>query len=269
MREDDTRLLRALRLVFLPLANLMLKNRIGVAPVVEQLKLAYVEAARSNHGRTGKPASVNMISRLCGMSRNHVADLVTRVEHEPDAGDMRLPIESSILSNWLSSEDYLDEQGGPKQLEFGPGHGTFLDLVEGLAPAGEVDVIVESLFRSGNVEKTEEGLAQLVARTYRISRDLPRNLSVSLASLASTIDRNWGKQWGDGFCQRVAHSQNISSRNVAMIRRISKQRIGKFLEEFDDLLCSYESDDNGETTDPEGRELSRLGVGAYYFEVTS
>ena len=266
MNEADTRLKKALRLVFQPLANLLLKNHIGIAPVVEQLKLAYVDAAQRNHGRGGKPATVNMISNLTGMSRAHVVKLVGQIEQESEKRNFDLPCESSILGRWANSEEYLDELGRPRPLALGPGEGTLHNLVAGSVPLEDVDAVVTDLLSSRNLNKRSDGKFELSDRAFRINTDLPRCLAVFLATFTSTIDRNWGRLDGDVFGLRVAHSGQVGSHNVANVRRMSKQRISEFLEEFDDLLCSFERESNNELINPEGQELSKIGVGAYYFE---
>ena len=87
--EHNKRLHGALRTLFYPLAKLLLKNKVGASPVVHQLKLAFVEAARKNHGRDGKPASANKIASLTGMSRKHVGALLEEVENNPSRHTIR------------------------------------------------------------------------------------------------------------------------------------------------------------------------------------
>ena len=267
MNETDTSLRRALRLVFLPLAKLLLKNKIGLAPVVEELKLAYVQAAQSDHGRTGKPASVNMISTLTGMSRNHISNLISQIEKEPIPNNFGIPNESKILGKWFNSDEYLDDLGRPRLLELGPGDGTFYDLVAKSVRPDEVDACMQNLLSSEAIHRTKDDRLELTVRGYRISADLPRLLTIGLATLASTLNKNWGRPRNDGFCQRVAHSGQIGSQNIARIRRMSRERISDFIAEFDDVMCSSEVEGEQDLRNPEGQELAQIGVGAYYFEL--
>lgn len=262
----DSRLRQALRLVFLPLANLLLKNRVDLAPVVEQLKIAYIEAARRNHGRVGKPASVNKISKLTGMSRNYVSNLVSQLERAPDFGDLGRCLESSILGKWASSEEYLDHLGRPRPLKPGPGEGSFHELVARSVPDNEVDAVMADLLSLDNVVKRPDGNIELSDRIFLITTDLPRLLTVCLAPIVDTLDKNWDKSFDNRFGARVAHSDQVGSHSISRIRGMSKQRISKFMEEFDDLLYSLEVEDNEEMQSPEGQKLLRIGVGAYYFE---
>ncbi len=267
MRDTDTRLLYALRSIFRPLANILLKNRIGIAPIIEQLKLAFVEAARANHGKSGKPATINRIAQLTGMSRQHVSQILEQAKRSPMVESMPLPLEAGVLGTWFGNDKYLDDVGLPKALPLGPGPGTFRSLVEECADAEEAQNTVDSLLKSSAVEVRPDGKIMMTNRAFPICDDLPRILAVWLSPLCSTINKNWGHRVDEGLTLRVAHTRRLDSRKIAVVRRISRERISHFVEEIDDVLCSYEVDNQEPILDTDGNELSRVGVGVYYFEM--
>lgn len=267
MRENDNNLLYALRSVFRPIANLLLKNRVGIGPVIEQLKLAYVEAARDHHGRSGRPASVNRISELTGMSRGHVSDLLSATKGPRTNKKMEFPKEADVLAEWATNEKYLDDVGLPRDLDYGPGEGTFMTLLAESVGAREVENFTTALLRSKNVTKTGEGKLRFAKRVFPMTKDLPRQMLVSMASLAHTIDCNWSQARGFGHLQRVAHTGKLDSSKIPLVRRVLKERTENFIEEVDNFICTHECDAGLTMKSPDGHNLARLGLGVYYFEI--
>lgn len=260
MTQAKSRTLSALKACFLPLANILLKNKIGAGPVVRQLKLAFVEAAKINHGRAGKPASVNAIANLTGLSRRHIKELLAEVDAESNFEDIAAPYESGVLTTWVRNTAYLDNSGRPRHLEEGPGPGTFRSLIAETVPADEVDRIANSLLTVGSAVRRPDGKIELKKRGFLVGEDLARNLVFAISSLAHTLDHNWQIPLNERFQQRVIHTNRLDPKNRAVFRRMSNERIIRFSEDTDDLLQSYENADNQ-------HEGTRIGVGVYYFEV--
>ena len=258
--------MRALRSLFFPLANVLLKNKVGIAPVIHQLKLAFVEAAKKNHGRNGAPATTNKIATLTGMSRSHVSDLLDEASADPCTDEVASLTESQVLAAWSSNEDYIDEFGLPRVLDPGPGKGTYRTLVAETVRDEDADEQMERLLRSGSVRRRDDGRYELTQRMFPLVDDLPRIISVFLSPLASVVDKNWDVPVGDGFLIRVAHSDRVNSKKIAMIRRIATEQSVLLLEHIDDELTRYEEKSAEPMRNSDGAELSRIGIGVYYFE---
>lgn len=267
MIQNRRMILRAIRGLFVPLASLLLKNRIDTQSVVVQLKLTFVDVAQRDHGIAGKPATVNGISTITGLSRQHVSSLLKMSAESAITDDLAAPIESSILTSWISLEKYQDDLGQPRPLEFGPGPNTFDELARDVTGSPETQSYLDKLLRSDSVEIRKDEKISLVKRSFCIGDDLPRTLSAGLTPLATTMDRNWGQPMGTAFPQHVAHSVKIASNKVNTLRRISREKIDTFLKEMDDIISSAEVDGQEDIENSEGTQLSRLGVGAYYFEI--
>ena len=270
MRDTKNRVLSAVRTVFVAMASLLIRNGINANSAVEQLKIAFVLAARKEHGRAGKPASVSRISHLTGLGRKHVSDLIEKSSRAASREEMAITRESEILTKWWTSPDYLDDAGLPKALEIGPGPGSFAELVEkstGSNATQEHMKYIKSLQNSGAIELRDGQKVAATNRGFRIDGDLPRTVCINLATLAETISRNWGMPRSETFCQRAAHSGKVQSQSISALRRISKEQIKNLLTNIDDILSNLESDDDEPTISPEGRELLEVGVGAYYFEI--
>ena len=83
MSSIDSDLDAALRSVFYPLANLMVRDGIAVRPVIQVLKEAFVAAAVNVHGRDDRPASTSKAADIIGLTRKEVGDIRKR----PDRSD--------------------------------------------------------------------------------------------------------------------------------------------------------------------------------------
>ena len=266
MRETDERLLRALRTLFRPLANVLLKNKIGIGPVIEQLKLSFVQSARANHGRSGKPATVNMISQLTGLSRKHVSTLLSEADQDPFYEPIVPPVGSEVLHVWVSDANYLDKTGLPSPLELGPGRRSFQSLVEKCVERDDVKSTIADMLQSDSVQLRPDGKIEMVERRYSINSDLPRMIFSGLYSLAGTIDKNWDRGEGEGFVQRQATTTRLDPEKVAVVRRIARERVARLMEEIDDMLCGYELEGDAAVSDANDSDARELGIGAYYFE---
>lgn len=267
MQEEVDKTLQAMRALFVPLASLLLKNGLDTGSVVEQLKVAFVEVARNEHGKGDKPASVNRISEITGLSRKYVSSLLDTASKSIVTDELATPIESIILSTWMNSEEYLDDVGRPRALEVGPGVGTFGELVKAVTGRDASNFYLSKLSRANCVAVQVDDRVALTNRVYSIGDDLPRVIAVALVPLATTMARNWGKSIENAFAQRVSHSAHVNSGKIGMLRRIAKERITTFLGEVDDAISNVETDESETCVNAEGREVSRVGVGAYYFEI--
>ncbi|MDJ0908193.1 MAG: DUF6502 family protein [Woeseiaceae bacterium] len=264
--ESDKRLLGALRTLFYPLAGALLKSKVGVVPVIHQLKLAFVEAARDKHGRNGRPATTNKIANLTGMSRQHVRDLLDEAEVDPCRDEISLPNESLVLAAWCTKDDYTDKRGLPVPLELGPGKGTLRTLISESTGTNNIASAIENLLETENIFRRDDGRFELAERVFSINRDLPRIISVFLSSMASTVEKNWGRPKSDSFIIRAAHSRRLNHDKIPMIRRIATEELTRLLERVDDELSRNEADEEQPMIDDNGTELSSVGIGVYYFE---
>ncbi len=267
MAYQNSRLLRALRILFIPLANVLLKNRMTIVPVIEQLKIAYVMAARKNHGRQGKPASINSISSLTGMSRKHVAQLLRQSARGFAQAKSDYSPEGYVISAWVSTDEYISESGKPNILEKGPGPGSLHELTTRVVGKDLAEHVLERLLQSRSVHEHSDGRVELVERSFSISKDLPRIISGGLAPLVTTIDKNWSTPPGQGFGQHTATTHKLDPGKLLTVRRVSKARIIAFMEDIDDLLSNLETESSELARDPQGRDIETIGVGAYYFEL--
>ena len=267
MRNSNERLHSAIHALFVPLATLLLKNGQQAAPIVDLLKIAFVDAAKRKANDRDKPVSINKISKTTGFSRKHVQSLLDRRATVESMVQLAAPTESAILTTWTSLDRFLDRIGQPRLLELGPGPGTFADLVRTATGEDSTLNYLNRLSQANCILIRDDERIEMVRREFLFSDDLPRLIATILVPLVTTLSENWDDDYGRRRCVRVTHSNRIDPTKSEMLKRISKERIGRFLEEMDDLICSKELrvDDTNSAADSE--TLKHVGIGAYYFEL--
>lgn len=267
MATSQSRMRSAILGVFVPLARMMLSFGLDARDALDLIKIAFVKAAQVECGEDDRPASISKIARRTRLTRQVVSGIVHDPAAVPDSEFLSFPLEGSILAAWYSLDAYLDDQGRPKPLEVGPGPGTFADLVATVAPGESHLRILDSLIKASCVEKDNEHRVKALRRDHLISHDLPRVISVGLKPLAETMVHNWHSPPGSSLCQRVAHTRSIDPAKLGHVRRISRSRIVRFLEEFDDVLSRSKLDRDDNDSDAGLEDSVRIGIGAYYFEI--
>lgn len=235
--------------------------------VVDLLKTAFVDAAISDFGRKGKPASKSRASQVTGLSRREVRRLLEHRDAPVYYEDIYGSSEAEVLSMWHARPDLLDAAGQPTDLDFGPGAGTFTQLVHDSIGSDNTADVFNRLAQAGCVELTENGQVRMTRRDFVTSRNLPTLMLDTIGTLASTIDKNWRHPDDPPLTHRIAFSTKIDPKKLDIVRRSIKQRIIRFAEELDDYLMELEPDDAGSSAARQETHVVRLGIGAYYFEI--
>lgn len=256
----------ALRSVFDPLARLLLRSGIGVRPIISILKQSFVDAAISEHGVNGKPASISKASEITGLTRKEVRDIRDQLGHDSRKIDLEPEGESHILAFWHSNTNFLDERGNPRTLQFGPGAGTFVDLVDRSTGNKSYSRVLERLVARRCVKQHSDGRLSMLRRDWVITSDVPRLLE-DLGYCANTVNKNWSITLDEGLCQRTAYSSRIDPKDLVVCRRNLRARITSFIEEIDDQLTSAEIQEGHPDYDSCHLENSKIGVSAFYFEI--
>ncbi len=110
---DQQAVLDALAGVFVPLAQLCVAKGIRIHAVEEQLRSAFVTAARDAHPTQMATRLTSRISAATGLTRREVA----RLEREPDPvrEPQRSPV-TELFTRWMSDPEYQDANRKPMTL---------------------------------------------------------------------------------------------------------------------------------------------------------
>lgn len=159
--EEQEPLLGALSAVLAPLARLAVARGVPFAAVEEQLKVAFINAARDAQAGSGQPAHrlVSRISTTTGINRREV----TRITQAPAevSGPKAVSLASEVFTRWRSDRAWLKRGGEPKVLPRLGASGSF----DALARSVTQDVHPRSLLD----ELCRIGLARLDDATDTVS----------------------------------------------------------------------------------------------------
>jgi hypothetical protein len=267
MKTLSNPLAAALFSIFKPIARTLLNEHINWKSVVDILKTAFVQAAIEDFGRNGKPASRSKAAQITGLSRGEVRRLLDQPPVSPQISEYYGANESEVLAHWFSREKFLDDEGLPRDLEFGPGPLSFSQLVaDALGSQNPADTF-NRLVQSGAIELTDEGKVHALRRDLVTNANLSTIMVDTLGALASTIDTNWRHPDQSPLPHRTVYITNIDPSKLALVRRAIKQRIVRFSEEMDDFLVRLQEDQPAAEDASESASPIRIGVGTYYFEI--
>jgi hypothetical protein len=264
VKELDSKLDASIRSILYPLASILLREGIGVRPVIQILKEAFVRAAVDEHGNNGKPASTSKAAGLVGLTRKEVGDIRERPVKLDEILDSYARTEGAVLSLWNSDPNYQDRQGAPKRLRVGPGPGTFAEVAAKALGGDRYELALERLENIGCVQRHDDGTVEFLRLDTDVSQNVPHILAYALGTLSATVDKNTRPGTGTSLCQRTVSVAGVSAEYVPLLRRKLRARIERFTEEVDDLIVDpeYLSDDAEAADGP-----VRLGIGVHYFEV--
>lgn len=263
----DKRMDAALRYLLRPIASLLLRNDIDVRSTIDIIKESFVDVAGREFGAGDKLASISKTAEKTGLTRREVKRIRETQVDTISAREFFGPTESDLLSYWNSKPKYLDDNAMPRVLPFGPGEGSFTDLVKDTLGSDSPLMHLDRLRESGSVSVSSDNFVTLTRRDFSINEDLAMLVGEGLGTLAHTMCRNWARDPRSGNCQRVAYSVRVKPEKVEMVRRFARERIVRFAEEVDDYVTEAESETQQAFFTRDGNELVRIGVGVYYFEV--
>ncbi len=268
-KDEHGRVLGAIQLILRPIIKILLRYGISFADFAEVAKTVFVDVSSSDFGIRGRPTNISRIAVMSGLTRKEVRRLRSKIEEGEETVSVKSTPSTEILTRWHSEEDFLNERGRPRLLNFSEGPNSFTDLVKrfgGDVPPGAMRT---ELKRIGVVEELKDGRLKAVSRVI-LPPDSTENLMTSLVHnaypLLSTIATNTDpdKVPGEGFAQFATYSLCISKSDRKRLRRISYDRLSEAAVSFDDLFTAYESIADNDAESNEGVVM----VGLYYFEET-
>ncbi len=282
MNDIDSRLTAALVSVFRPLASIMVRAGIGVRPVIDLVKRCFVDAAINEHGTDDKPASISKASRLTGLTRAEVRRLADKEGVAEMPGKVLGCLPSAVLSLWHTNPLFHDDGGQPARLPIDGGERSFAGLVEIASGNRDFEGTLENLTQIGCIRLTKDQTVEIDSRGRIIRNDLTLLLSSGMGTLASTISKNWNRNYDsrvagtrvtgvsvdpDRLEQMSAYVQSVDASTLMTVRRMCNERVQRFVHEVDDFLTPlqvlpHEADESVEATN-----THRIGIGAYYFEI--
>ncbi len=264
MSDAKTTALTALRLVFRPVARIMLRAGVNWRELTDVLKATYVEVATEDFGIRGRPTNISRVAILTGMSRKEVKRLRDLLETTSPETFSRINSATRVLSGWHHNTEFLDASGSPQPLELHGETASFDSLCRrysgGIAPS----TMLKELKHVGAVAEQEDGKLLVLMRSYVPELMDPERMLSSgsvLEDMGYTVAYNLHRSVEEpGRFERRATNTRISPKAVEAFRELVDIEGQAFLERIDAWLSEHEVDD-----EDDGKSI-RLGLGAYWIE---
>ena len=224
LSDDQQAVLNALDSVFAPLAQLCIAKGIRIQAVQEQLRGAFVTAARDAHGAHSSSRLTSRISATTGLTRREVDRLAPQPERSREA--RRSPI-TELFTRWLSDPQLRGADRQPIEL---PRQG----------PAPSFESLAQSVTRDVHPRTLLDELCrlQLAARepasdSVRLLRDafVPRgDWQRMLAFLADNVGDHFRAtvanvlQDGKQHMEQAIFADELSAQSLALARELMSQQ---------------------------------------------
>lgn len=255
------KVLMAARFFMAPIVRVLLRSGVTWSEFADLLKEVFVDVARRDYGRQGRPTNIARVAMITGLSRREV----TRVRNIL-SGELATQASvgsriSQILTGWHTDPDFTQD-GQPTDLT--PERlDTLLKRFGGDLPHG---AIIKELTELGLAEKVPGGSYRATARHYtrtQLDPDIVRQMGVALHDHAATLAHNVDRDRNESArFERIAAVENLEPKHVKNFEALIKERGQAFLEEMDAWLSNHAANNSGDSNSGG----TRAGVGLYFIQ---
>lgn len=248
-----------------PLVRLLLRHGVTHAEFSDWAKKVFVTEADRNFGVDGKSPTVSRIAIVTGINRKEVK----RLKELPDDSS-ELPVKHNraarVVTGWLQDDNFHDENGETRTLEYGETDKEFNLLVKKYSGDVPARAVLDELVRVGTVVRTEEGRVKLVRSAYvphESAEDMLRLFGQSVTDLLDTLDHNLSAAADNSKLQLSVAYDNLPAEAVKEFKKLSREKATELLKELDKYLSAHDRDTS--STDG-GTGRFRAGLGVYLIE---
>jgi hypothetical protein len=254
--------LSAFRLLFRPIARILLRDGVAWQELAAVAKAGYVEAATTSFGIRGRPTNVSRVAILTGLTRREVRRLRDELKHGNTESFTRMNRATRVLSGWYQDGEFSTADGAPLPLDLSGEVASFERLCARYAADVPATTMLKELRHVGAVEPQPDGRVIARSRYYMPVAADPEQILRSgsvLADLGNTIEHNLRRRDGEpARFERRATNTCMSPKTVPAFRKFIEAEGQAFLERVDAWLSAHEQADEGPRV--------RLGFGAYWIE---
>ncbi len=262
MENAKTTTLKALRLLFRPVAQILLKAGVNWKELVEVCKATYVEVATQDFGIRGRPTNVSRVAILTGFSRREVRRLRDLVEQKDPAEFGRMNHATRVRSGWFSDADFINEAGEPRRLDVSGSYPSFESLCTRYSGDVPATTMLKELRHVGAVAEQDDGRLLAKTRYYMPVLTDPDQVLRSgsvLEDVGGTVSYNLHRDDHDpSRFERRATNTQIPASAIPEFRDFVEREGQAFLERVDAWLTEHE--------DSQASNSVRLGLGTYWIE---
>ncbi|MGH8373363.1 MAG: DUF6502 family protein [Gammaproteobacteria bacterium] len=253
--------LRVLR----PLARILLRHGMSCLEFEEISRWVFVdvsmresEFALPNRNRPFKSRA----AILTGLSRKEVMRLADLPPPEERGAIPSRNRAVRVVAGWMTHNDFVDDDGQPRELPVNKGQRSFADLVR--LYSGDVPhrAILDELMQNGLVEKLPNDKLRLTTGngdSALVDEELNR-AGVSMGGLIDTLERNQHLGTDEALPAYCLHPVLVPGDRLPAIRDLLRAETEVFTRRVQRQLDGYAASPDADN------DLQQVGVGVYYFE---
>lgn len=257
-------ILSAFRLIFRPVARILLLAGVTWKEIAEVAKATYVEVASAEFGIRGRPTNASRVAILTGFTRKEVARLRDLLASDDSQVIEKMNHATRVLSGWYTDPEFVSEQGAPLALiPDGKGR-SFETLCRRYASDVPATTMLKELKHVGAVTESPAGDLIVQTRYYMPLQMDPEQILSSgsvMQDLGNTVAHNLFRKKGQAArFERRATNTRVAAETVPEFQAFLEDEGQAFLERIDAWLTAHELDNDST------QEGIRLGLGAYWIE---
>lgn len=264
MSDTKGTALAALRLLFRPVARILLRAGVNWRELTDVIKATYVEVATEDFGIRGRPTNVSRVAILTGLTRREVRRLRNLLQEESPEVFNRMNHATRVLSGWHQDEDFLGADGKPLQLAVTGDQKSFAALCDKYSGDVAATTMLKELKHVGAVDENADGTLTVKMRTYMPTLMDPERMLSSgsvLEDMGYTVAYNLDRSDTDpGRFERRATNIRMPAKALPEFRHFVELEGQAFLEKIDAWLTEHEVKDGDDS------KTIRLGLGTYWIE---
>ncbi len=246
-----------------PLVRVLIRHGVSHAEFTSWAKQTYVEEANIHFGIDGKSPTVSRLAIVTGINRKEVRRILDLPpDAEPTASKHNRAIR--VVTGWLQDEEYTDQHGEPKLLNYGDASSSFNQLVKRYGGDVPARAVLDELLRVGTVTQSDNQIV-LASKGYvphESEEAMLELFATSAKDLLTTLDHNVSKT-GPARLQMSVAYDNVGEDGLQAFRKLSSKKALSLLRELDKFLATH---DHGSKPPPEGEHRYRTGLGIYLIE---
>ena len=264
MDATKSNALTAFRLLFRPIARILLRAGVNWQELVDVGKAIYVDIASSDFGIRGRPTNISRVAILTGFTRREVRRLRDLLDVGKPEDFHRMNCATRVLSGWYQDAEFIDAAGDPVPLVASGSSPSFESLCDRYSGDVPATTMLKELRHVGAVTQEDDGKLVARSRFYMPVLMDPEQMLRSggvVADMGNTVAYNLHRSADDpSRFERRATNTRVSAASVSEFRNFVEKEGQEFLERVDAWLTAHE-DRRGESSNS-----VRLGMGAYWIE---
>jgi len=257
-------LFSAIRRLLRPLVRILLDRGVAFDRFADLAREVYVEVAENEFRLPGRKQTVSRVSVLTGLSRKEVVRVQERGAPLDDQEAVAYNRAARVVTGWLHDHPMEGTATGTAPLPL-EGPESFTALVRRYSGDMPVRAVLDELLHKDAV-RMREGEVELVHRHYIAPIGESRKivfLGEDAADLISTIGHNLTSPPGEARLQRKVFYDNLPVECLPELRRLSREKSERLLEELAREMSRHDRDVNPSV---KGSGRMRAVLGIYFSE---